>query len=95
MRKRWWIGGLLIALALTLLSPLASSWPDGLERVAVDLDFMERGQEPPYKVMPDYLLPGIANEGLATVLAGIVGTLMVFGLAYGLARAIRRREPTS
>lgn len=92
MRKRWWIGGLLIALALTLLSPLASSWPDGLERVAVDLGFMGRGQEPPYKVIPDYLLPGVVNEGLATILAGIVGTLMVFGLTYAIARAIRRRE---
>ncbi len=92
MRKKWWIGGLLIALALTLLSPLASSWPDGLERVAEELGFTGRGQEAPYKVIPDYLLPGVASEGLATILAGIAGTLVVFGLTYTIARAIRRRE---
>jgi cobalt/nickel transport protein len=34
--KRWWIVGLIIALGLTVISPLASGWPDGLERVAED-----------------------------------------------------------
>ena len=34
--KRWWIIGYVIALALTVISPLASGDPDGLERVAQD-----------------------------------------------------------
>jgi hypothetical protein len=92
MKWKWWIVGLLIALAVTLLSPLASAWPDGLERVAEDKGFIEDAQDAPYEVIPDYVLPGIGNEALATILAGIVGTLVVFGLAYGLGILLRRRE---
>jgi hypothetical protein len=92
MKRKWWIVGLLIALAVTLISPLASAWPDGLERVAEDKGFIEDAQDAPYEVIPDYVLPGIGNEALATILAGIVGTLVVFGLAYGLGILLRRRE---
>jgi hypothetical protein len=94
MKWKWWIVGLLIALAVTLISPLASAWPDGLERVAEDKGFIEDAQDAPYEVIPDYVLPGIGNEALATILAGIVGTLVVFGLAYGLGILLRRREAT-
>jgi hypothetical protein len=94
MKWKWWIVGLLIALAVTLISPLASAWPDGLERVAEDKGFIEDAQDAPYEVIPDYILPGIGNEALATILAGIVGTLVVFGLAYGLGILLRRREAT-
>jgi ABC-type Fe3+ transport system permease subunit len=94
MKWKWWIVGLLIALAVTLISPLASAWPDGLERVAEDKGFIEDAQDAPYEVIPDYVLPGIGNEALATILAGIVGALVVFGLAYGLGILLRRREAT-
>jgi hypothetical protein len=92
MKRKWWIVGLLIALAVTLISPLASAWPDGLERVAEDKGFVENAQDAPYEVIPDYVFPGIGNEAMATILAGIVGTLVVFGLAYGLGVLLRRRE---
>jgi len=92
MKRKWWIVGLLIALAVTLISPLASAWPDGLERVAEDKGFIEDAQDAPYEVIPDYVLPGVGNEAVATILAGIVGTLVVFGLAYGLGVLLRRRE---
>jgi hypothetical protein len=94
MKLKWWIVGLLIALAVTLISPLASAWPDGLERVAEDKGFIEDAQDAPYEVIPDYVFPGIGNEAVATILAGIVGTLVVFGLAYGLGALLRRREAT-
>jgi hypothetical protein len=94
MKRKWWIVGLLIALAVTLISPLASAWPDGLERVAEDKGFIEDAQNAPYEVIPDYVFPGIGNEAVATILAGIVGTLVVFGLAYGLGALLRRREAT-
>jgi len=82
--------GLLIALAVALLSPLASPYVDGLERVAEDQGFLNRAEDAPYEVLPDYVFPGIQNEALATILAGLVGTLVVFGLVYGLARVVRR-----
>jgi hypothetical protein len=94
MKLKWWIVGLLIALAVTLISPLASAWPDGLERVAEDKGFIEDAQDAPYEVIPDYVFPGVGNEAVATILAGIVGTLVVFGLAYGLGVLLKRREAT-
>jgi hypothetical protein len=94
MKLKWWIVGLLIALAVTLISPLASAWPDGLERVAEDKGFIKDAQGAPYEVIPDYVFPGVGNEATATILAGIVGTLMVFGLAYGLGALLKRRETT-
>ncbi|HUW95188.1 MAG TPA: PDGLE domain-containing protein [Anaerolineae bacterium] len=87
--KRWWIVGLLIAFGLTLISPLASGWPDGLERVAEDQGFIELQAELFYEVFPDYVVPGVSSESLATILAGIVGVLIVFGVALGAGYALR------
>jgi cobalt/nickel transport system permease protein len=89
---RWVWGGLAVAIVLALFSPLASPHPDGLERVAENLGFIERAQEPLYEVIPDYVFPGISNEALATITAGVVGTLIVYGVAVGLAALFRRRE---
>lgn len=93
MKNRlWWIAGLVIALAVVLLSPLASPWPDGLERVAEDHGFMELAQGPLYELIPDYLLPGVGQEQLATILAGIIGTLAVFGIGLGVGYLLRIRR---
>lgn len=91
LRKHWWAFGLLLAFALALLSPLASPHPDGLERVAEDQGFMPQARSSPYELVADYLFPGIEDEGLATVVAGIAGTLFLFGLGTGLAWLLRRR----
>jgi hypothetical protein len=91
--KTWWIVGLLIALAVTLVSPLASPWPDGLERVAEDQGFIDAEKDSFYEIIPDYVLPGVASESLATILAGVVGVLVVFGIALGAGYALRSRRP--
>ncbi len=86
------IVGLVIALLLAILSPLASSHPDGLEWVAEQQGFIERAQEPLYEIIPDYVMPGVSNEALATILAGIVGTVIVFGAALLTGRISRQRQ---
>ncbi len=86
---------LLIALLVAaVLSPLASSSPDGLERVATDLGFIDKGEGKNIidALIPDYLFPGIENEAVATAAAGVLGTLITFGAAYGLARLVKKRE---
>jgi cobalt/nickel transport system permease protein len=90
---RWAVLGLVLALAVTLLAPLASPHPDGLERVAEDQGFIEAAQDAPYEIIPDYVLPGVSNEALATIAAGLVGTLIVAGVAFSVARL--RRQSTS
>jgi cobalt/nickel transport system permease protein len=90
-----WVAGLLIALALAVASPLASAHPDGLEWVAEKKGFLEAARGPLYNIIPDYVFPGVSNEVLATILAGIAGTLIVFGVALALAYARRQRHTTS
>ncbi len=90
---RWAGVGLALALVVTLLAPLASPHPDGLERVAEDVGFIEAAQDAPYEIIPDYVLPGVSNEALATIAAGAVGTLIVAGVAFGIARL--RRQPVT
>ncbi|MBM3117958.1 MAG: hypothetical protein FJ006_00140 [Chloroflexi bacterium] len=90
---KWWHGALILAFILAILSPLASSSPDGLERVAENKGFIEAALEPVYKIIPDYVIPGVTNEAVATILAGIVGTAILFGIGYGLAKLLSvRRE---
>jgi len=90
-----WLAGLLIAIALAVASPLASTHPDGLEFVAEQQGFLNKAQAAPYQIAPDYVMPGIANESAATIAAGVVGVLIVFFVALGVAYLRRRRATTS
>jgi hypothetical protein len=98
-RRARWFGliavGLAIAIGITFFSPFASGSPDGLERVAEDEGFLEEAEGPSYNVIADYAFPGIADERLATALAGVVGVLIVGGvglvIGYG-PRILRRRS---
>lgn len=93
--KKNLLWGLLIALAVAaFLSPFASPYPDGLERVAEDKGFLDlaEGKELIQVFMPDYQFPGIPHEGLATSFAGIIGTLLVFGAVYFLGKALARKR---
>jgi cobalt/nickel transport system permease protein len=88
--------GLLIALGIAMfVSPLASAWPDGLEKVAQTLGFAESAVERPVvpSPIPEYTFPGILSPTWATALAGGVGTVIVFLLALGLARVLVGGRP--
>ena len=91
LRDHWWVVGLALAIVVALISPLASGDPDGLERVAEDQGFIDRAQAPPFQIIADYLFPGVESEAIATMLAGVIGTAVMFGLGYLLARLLRRR----
>jgi cobalt/nickel transport protein len=95
MNRREIIIGLIIALIAALfLSPLASSWPDGLEKVARDYGFISKGVTGSIfkSPIPDYVFPGIKNEKMATAIAGALGTLLIFGVGYGIAFLLKRRR---
>jgi cobalt/nickel transport system permease protein len=86
--------GLFIAIGLAVLAPLASAHPDGLEWVAEQQGFLDRAQGPIYNIIPDYVMPGIGSEALATIIAGILGLLIVFGVTAALAYS-RRKQPVA
>jgi len=90
--------GLGVALAFAFfVSPLASSEPDGLERVAIDQGF--EGQAATHAMaggpLADYSVTGVDNSWLSTGVSGVVGVVLCFliGAAVVLViRAIRSRR---
>jgi cobalt/nickel transport system permease protein len=90
--RRWWLGGLAIAaLIVVVLVPLASADPDGLERVAADEGFIGRARDAFYDIVPDYSVPGVGGQA-STILAGLLGIGVVFGLMMLVGRLLARRR---
>jgi hypothetical protein len=96
--RLWWLVGLGIAVAVVIvLAPLASPDPDGLERVAQDTGFLAAAQDAVYGILPDYTVPGLDDPAASTIVSGLIGVAIVFGLAVVLGRLLARRrsDPSS
>jgi cobalt/nickel transport system permease protein len=88
------VAGLGISLAVAIfLAPFASESPDGLEFVGSQkVGFLPPDGQKPVPaitaVIPDYELAGLSRyKKVATAAAGVIGTLVVFVVGLGLARA--------
>jgi cobalt/nickel transport system permease protein len=90
--RGWVVAGVLISLAVVLLSPLASADPDGLERVAADLGFLSKGASAPYQLIPDYTLPILGQTQLSTILAGLIGLAVVGAIVVLLGQGLRAKS---
>jgi cobalt/nickel transport system permease protein len=90
--RGWILAGILVALAAVLLAPFASGDPDGLERVAEDLGFLEAGLDAPYQILPDYTIPFLGETALSTVVAGIVGALVMLGMMVIIGSLLKKRN---
>jgi len=87
--------GLVIALGLAIfVSPYACAWPDGLDHVAEKFGFAGHAATLIKTWIPDYKMPGISSTGIATALAGALGTLLMFGLACLVGRLLVRDKVT-
>ncbi len=93
--RGWAVAGLVISLIVVLFAPWASANPDGLERVAEDLGFLGVGLDAPYQLLPDYTIPLLGETGLSTIVAGVVGALIVAAVAMGIGRLVRRSPKTA
>lgn len=96
------ITGLSIALIVAVLvSPFASKNPDGLDRVAQDLNFESKSEKDPiakkmpfFSIFEEYTMRGVP-ESVATPLAGLVGTIATFGLSMALGKLTTRQRRIS
>ncbi len=90
------IAGLSVSLIIAFfLSPLASTLPDGLEKVLEHFGSARQGREaepPAFTPFAEYVFPGIKSERLSTGFAGAIGTALVFGVAILLGRVLVRKK---
>jgi cobalt/nickel transport system permease protein len=90
--RGWVVAGVLVSLAVVLLSPLASADPDGLERVAEDLGFLSKGASASYELIPDYTVPFLGNTPLSTIFAGTIGIIVVGVIIVLLGQGIKAKS---
>jgi len=92
LARYWWVIGLAIAAVIAILAAnFASGDPDGLDSVAIQQGFEGAGNDPGFQVLPDYTIPGFDGT-VSTIIAGIVGVAIVFGLVFLLGRLLARRR---
>jgi cobalt/nickel transport system permease protein len=97
-RKGVFVFSVVIILGLlVLVVPYASSLPDGLNKVAQSLGFEYRANVSHALTTPfaEYSIPGIDSPALASILAGLIGAVVVFGLSVLLARVLVPKQKTS
>ena len=88
----WIVVGLVICAIVVIAAALfASGDPDGLERVAEDTGFLGAAEGSPFSIIADYAFPGLDGP-MATIVAGLIGVAVLFGVVWLLGRALARRR---
>ncbi len=85
--------GLAVSLVLAGgVSYYASSQPDGLEKVAGDIGFLESAKESAVEDSPlaGYGVAGVENERISGGLAGVIGVASTAAISFGLFYGLRR-----
>jgi len=93
--KRFYLVGSLVTLFLAgVLSFYASSSPDGLEKVAERIGFIDTAKEHAIDESPlaDYGVKGVDNERVSVGLSGIIGVLITGGVATVIFMALARKK---
>lgn len=91
--KGWLVPVVSIFLVAGVLSLIASAWPDGLEKVAEDLGFIKLAENvrvPVPTPLADYGIEGLGLIG--TSIAGIVGSIVCFGVAFAIAQVVKPKN---
>ncbi|MTJ07950.1 energy-coupling factor ABC transporter permease [Anabaena sp. UHCC 0204] len=91
--KGWLVPVVSIILVAGVLSLFASAWPDGLERVAENMGFINLAEEVRIEVptpFADYSIQGL--EQIGTSIAGLIGATACFGVAFGIAKVMKPKN---
>jgi hypothetical protein len=93
IRRAWWVVGLgITAIVVVVAAQFASGDPDGLEAVAEEHGFIETAQDALYSIFPDYTFAGIEDPVVSTIVAGLIGVVIVSAVMVGLGLLLRRRR---
>jgi cobalt/nickel transport protein len=96
-QKTFLISGFIASLLLAgVVSFYASSHPDGLEKVAEDIGFIETAKENTNadSLLADYGVKGVDNERLSVGAAGVIGVIATGVISTGLFMLVRRKSGT-
>jgi len=94
-QKSFLISGFIASLFLAgVVSFYASSNPDGLEKVAEDIGFIETAEDHTYAegALADYGDKGVENPRLSTGLAGVIGVVATGVVSTGIFMLVRRKS---
>lgn len=94
-QRRFVIGALATTFVMAaVISQLAFSSPDGLERVAEDTGIAAVAEDHALQngVFADYAVRGVRNESLSLAVAGVAGSLLALAVGGGLVAATRGRR---
>ena len=92
--KKYLVLTVLLVVFLAILIPFASSNPDGLEKVAESLGVEE--PESFWKgLMSDYSIEAFKDPYVSTLVAGILGTLLVLMASLVLGFVINKRSDSA
>jgi cobalt/nickel transport system permease protein len=89
--RGWVFVGGFIALAVVLFSPFASTDPDGLNRVAMDLGFINSAQSGSGP-LAGYTVPFLAFASLSKITAGLIGVIVVGAIIMLIGRGIKAKS---
>jgi cobalt/nickel transport protein len=87
------VTGFALSLALAGgVSYYASSHPDGLEKVAGDVGFLESAKESAVNDSPlaEYGVAGVENERISGGLAGVIGVASTAAVSFAIFYGMRR-----
>jgi cobalt/nickel transport protein len=93
--KKFYLGGLVVSLVLAgFVSFYASSHPDGLEKVAEEIGFIETAKDPATSgsALADYGVAGLDNERTSVGVAGVIGVAATGVIATGLFMYLGKRK---
>lgn len=91
--RKFYIGALLVSLFLAGgVSFYASSHPDGLEKVAETVGFIDTAKEPSTANGPlaGYGVKGVESERLSVGLSGVIGVIGTAAISVGLFYFLRK-----
>jgi cobalt/nickel transport protein len=94
-KKKFYVIGIFVTLVLAgVVSFYASSSPDGLEKVADKIGFIDTAKDHALAKGPlaDYGVKGIKNERLSVGMAGVIGVLATGAVSTGLFFVLRKKS---